>query len=76
MTLSLDLDQRVDACFGDEQVLPIYLQHHKPILVKRHQAPPLGLRLSPSVSIHHEVCPAPHPHPLPSLTHHTTARLT
>jgi hypothetical protein len=74
--LSLDLDQRIDARFGDEQILAVHLQHHKPVLVKSDQAPPLGLRLSPSVGVQHQVGSVKHEHPSPSLTHRATVRLT
>src|SRR5882672_2291896 len=66
----LDLDQRINARFGNEQVLAVHLQHHKPILVERDQTPPLGLRLSPSIGVHHQVCPAQHVRPSPSPAHH------
>jgi hypothetical protein len=73
---SLGLDQRVDARFGDEHVLAVHLQHHKPILVQGNQAPLLALRLSSSVSAGHQVCSTRHDRPPPSLAHRAAARLT
>jgi hypothetical protein len=72
--LSFDLDQRIDARFGHEEMLPIHLQHHKPFLVEADQASPLGLRLSPSIGVHQEVCPAQHDSPSPTLAHRVCHR--
>jgi hypothetical protein len=47
MDVSLDLNQRIDACFEEEHVSLVPLQHHNSSLVKRGQAPSLGLRRSP-----------------------------
>src|SRR5262245_16677156 len=64
--LSLGLDQRIDARFGDQHVLAVHLHHHKPVLVQGDQAPPLGLRLPPSIGIHYQVYSAKHECPFPS----------
>jgi hypothetical protein len=61
--LSLDLDQSIDARFRDEHEFAVHLQHHKSFLVQGNQAPPLGLRLSPSIGIHREIYSAKHEHP-------------
>jgi hypothetical protein len=74
MDLSLDLKQRIDARFGDEQVLAIHFQHHKSFLVKRDQAPSLSLRLSPPIGVGQQVCSAQHDHPSLSLAHRATPR--
>ena len=44
--------QHINAGFGNEQVLAVHLQHHKPILVQSHQLPALRLRLPPSVGVY------------------------
>jgi hypothetical protein len=64
MDVSLDLNQRIDSHFRNEQVLPVHFQHHEPFLVKGEQSPPLGLCLSTSIGVHDEVCSAKHDHPL------------
>ncbi len=74
--LLLSINQCIDARFGDEQVFPVHFQHHKPILVQREQAPPLSLRLSPSVGVRYQVGSAQHDRPFFRPAHRATAPLT
>jgi hypothetical protein len=63
MGVSLYLNQGIDARFRDEQVLAVHLEHHEPFLVQSDQTPALGLRLSPSVGVLHQVRSIQHDHP-------------
>jgi hypothetical protein len=63
--LPLDLDERIDARFGNEHVLAVDLPHHEPVLVQGDQTPPLGLRLPPSIGVHHQVGSAQYNPPPP-----------
>src|SRR5262245_32179551 len=62
-----DLNHRIHARFGVEQVLAVHFQHHRPIPVERDQTPPPMLRLSPSTGVHHQGRPAQHVRPPASL---------
>ena len=74
--LSLDLNQRIDTRFSDEQVIPVHLQHDKSVMVKGDQADPLGLRLSSSVGVHHQVCAAKYDDRSPRTAQPAIPRLT
>jgi hypothetical protein len=63
LSRSLDLDRRLDARVGDEEVLPMPLRHDTSVPVQADQASPLGWCLFPAVGGLHQGRSAPREHP-------------
>jgi hypothetical protein len=58
-TLSLDLDQRINTRVGHEEMRPVHLQHHTPVLIPSDEAAPFGCACPrPSLSVIRYVRPS------------------